>query len=49
MKYAMRLSKIFSRNVRREVINISEKHLSGFPLRMVKGCIGEVLNYYTVN
>lgn len=49
MKYAMRLSKIFLRKSRSEVINISENYLSGFPLRMVKGCIGEILNYYTVN
>jgi hypothetical protein len=49
MKHVMRPSKIIPRKSRSEVINISEKHLSGFPLRMVKGCIGEVLNYYTVN
>jgi hypothetical protein len=49
MKHVMRLSKIIPRNYRGEVINISEKYLSGFPLWMVKRGIGEVLNYYTLN
>jgi hypothetical protein len=43
MKHVMRLSKIIPRNYRGEVINISEKYLSGFPLWMVKRGIGEVL------
>ena len=49
MKHLMRPSEIFPRNVRSEVMNISEKYLSGFPLWMVKSGIGEVLNYYTLN
>lgn len=49
MKHVMRPSKIIARNYRSEVINISEKYLSGFPLWMVKSGIGEALNYYTLN